>query len=135
MSKQAAVLIVFIALGISTGRVLAIVVDEWVPFTQPDGTTFTAHIVSDEVAGSMFTGDGYAFVYNDTDGYSYYAELDAQGEYPQGYVLDEQGYIRNAQGDYVASSYRVGIDDPPGYNLPTAVQERSWGTVKYLFHK
>lgn len=103
MSKQVAVLMVFIALEISTGRVHAIVVDEWVPFTQPDGTTFTAHIVSDEVAGSMFTGDGYAFVYNDTDGYSYYAELDAQGEYR-------------------ASAAKVGIDDPATYGIPKNLQ-------------
>ena len=103
MSKQAAVFMVFIALGLSTGRVHAIVVDEWVPFTQPDGTTFTAHIVSDEVSGSMFTGDGYAFVYNDTDGYSYYAELDAQG-------------------NYRASAAKVGIDDPATYGIPKNLQ-------------
>ena len=64
-------------------------------------------------------GDGdpfWAFVYDDESGWYYYAE-------------------RDAHGDYVASPYRVGIDNPPGYDPPTAVQERSWGAVKYLFHK
>ena len=64
-------------------------------------------------------GDGdpfYAFVYDDQSGWYYYAELDVQGE-------------------YVASPSKVGIDDPPGHDPPTAVQERSWGAVKHLFHK
>ena len=64
-------------------------------------------------------GDGapfYAFVYDDQSGWYYYAE-------------------RDAQGDYRASPYRVGLDLPPGYAPPTAVQERSWGAVKHLFHK
>ena len=103
MSKQAAVFMVLMALGISTGRVHAIVVDEWGPLNQPDGTTFTAHSVGDEVAGSMFTGDGYAFVYNHSDGYYYYAELDAQGEYR-------------------ASAAKVGIDDPATYGIPKNLQ-------------
>ena len=94
-----------------------------------------AHSSDDPERRTVFTDPFWAFVYDEESGWYYYAELDAQGEYPQGYVLDEQGYIRNAQGDYVASSYRVGIDDPPGYNLPTAVQERSWGAMKHLFRK
>ncbi len=58
-------------------------------------------------------GDGFPFwaFILDSDGWYYYAELDARGEYE-------------------ASPYRVGIDDPPGYDPPTAVQERSWGAVK-----
>ena len=58
----------------------------------------------------------WSFVYDDESGWYYYAEL-------------------NAQGEYVASPYRVGIDNPPGYDPPTAVQERSWGAVKHLFLK
>ena len=99
-----------------------------------------AHSPDDPDRRRVFTEPFWAFVYDEESGWYYYAELDdagldAQGEYPQGYVLDERGYIRNAQGDYVASPYRVGIDDPPGYDPPTAVQERSWGAVKHLFHK
>ena len=107
--------------------------------TQPDGTAFMAYrdqplpIGCDKVAevpadGYVISiddtplinyGDGdpfYAFFYDDQSGWYYYAVLDAQGE-------------------YVASPYRVGIDDPPGYYSPTAIQERSWGAVKHLFHK
>ena len=58
----------------------------------------------------------WAFVYDEESGWYYYAELDAQGEYR-------------------ASPYKVGIDLPLGYDPPTAVQERSWGAVKHLFHK
>ena len=58
----------------------------------------------------------YAFVYDAESGWYYYAVLDAQGE-------------------YVASPYKVGLDLPPGYAPATAVQERSWGAVKLLFHK
>lgn len=57
----------------------AIVIDQWAPFTQPDGTTFAAHISGDEFEINWVTGDGYAFVYNPDDGYLYYAELDSQG--------------------------------------------------------
>ena len=122
--------------------------------TQPDGTMFHAYsggplptktcptrTVSDEGCWPRTMGapaDGYvisiqidldiplinynggdpfwAFVYDDESGWYYYAEL-------------------NAQDEYVASPYRVGIDNPPGYDSPTAVQERSWGAVKHLFHK
>ena len=71
--------------------------------------------------GTLYV-DGYIFVYG-SDGWYYYAELDARG-------------------DYVASPYKIGIDDPPGYNpavtpgrsSPTAtvVQQRSWGAVEFL---
>ena len=106
--------------------------------TQPDGTSFKgywdqplpigfckAEVPADgyviEIGGIPLInyGDGdpfWAFVYDDESGWYYYAELDAQGE-------------------YVASPYKVGIDPPPGYDPPTAVQERSWGAVKHLFHK
>lgn len=66
----------------------------------------------------------WAFVYDDESGWYYYAEP-------------------GNRGDYVASPYKVGLDAPPGYNPavtpglsgPTAVQQRSWGAVKHLFHK
>ena len=90
-------------------------------------------------------GDGepfWAFVYDEESGWYYYADRGTQDEYPQGYVLDRQRYMRDAQGEYVASPYKVGIDDPPYYELPTdaiepptVVQERSWGAVKHRFHK
>ena len=66
----------------------------------------------------------WAFVYDDESGWYYYAKP-------------------GNRGDYVASPYKVGLDDPPGYNPAvtpgrsalTAVQQRSWGAVKHLFHK
>ena len=131
--------------------------DESFLLIQPDGTTFHAYwdlplpsrphppgtgdsrrvprdgyviaIVTDDVyASPLINYDGgdpfWAFVYDEESGWYYYAELDA---------LD----------DYVASPYKVGLDDPPGYNpavtpgrsAPTAVHQRSWGAVKHLFHK
>ena len=84
-------------------------------------------------------GDGepfWAFVYDEESGWYYYAErLDPYREYEEGYAVNQQGYILDAQGEYVASPYKVGIDLPPGYNPPTAIQESSWGAVKHLFHK
>lgn len=84
---------------------------------QPDGTIL--HYVSQY--DTMWV-DGYVVVYG-SDGWYYYAELDVRGE-------------------YVASPYKVGIDDPPYYDRPTdaiepptVVQEHSWGAVKHLFHK
>ena len=124
---------------------------------QPDGTTFHAYwylplpsrhypggggdscrvpgdgyviaIVTDDVyASPLINYDGgdpfWAYVYDEESGWYYYAETDNHG-------------------DYVASPYKVGLDDPPGYypaltpgrSAPTAVQQRSWGAVKHLFHK
>lgn len=91
-------------------------------------------------------GDGepfWAFVYDDESGWYYYAErLDPYREYEEGYAVNQQGYILDAQGEYVASPYKVGIEDPPYYDRPTdaiepptVVQEHSWGAVKHLFHK
>ena len=85
----------------------------------------------------------WAFVYDDESGWYYYAErLDPNREYEEGYA-EHRGYILNPQGEYVASPYKVGIDPPPYYDRttdaieppPTAVQQRSWGGLKNLFHK
>ena len=77
---------------VMSSSVWAIGIDEWGLRTQPDGTTFEAHVFGDEFVGHQLTADGYEFVYG-SDGWYYYAELDAQGEYR-------------------ASPYKVGIDDP-----------------------
>ena len=68
----------------------------------------------------------YAFVYDDESGWYYYADC---------VWYARNSCLRDTQGEYVASPYRVGVDLPPGYAPPTAVQERSWGAVKDLFHK
>jgi hypothetical protein len=52
-----------------------------IQWTQPDGTTFTARAWGDEFQGWMETGTGYRIVKNYTDGYYYYAILDANGEF------------------------------------------------------
>ena len=100
MRKHFAVLALLVALG---SNVKALVFDEWQVRTQPDGTTFTAHFYGDEISSSQFTSDGYAFVYRASDGYYYYAELDAQGE-------------------YVASAAKVGIDNPSSYGIQKNLQ-------------
>ena len=64
-------------------------IDQWAIRAQPDGTTFEVHLYGDK----MFV-DGYVIV-RGSGGWYYYAELDAQGEYE-------------------ASPYKVGIDDPGG---------------------
>ena len=94
---------VFTLLIVLASSVQAFVYDEWQSITQPDGTTFTAHVFGDEISGNQFTADGYAFVYNASDGYYYYAELDAQG-------------------DYRASAAKVGIDDPASFGIPVNLQ-------------
>ena len=128
---------------------------------QPDGTTFRAYSNStlpsrnrtEGGISSHVPGDGYviaiyetplinynggdpfwAFVYDEESGWYYYAEC----------LSHESGVcLQTPRGEYVASPYKVGIDDPPGYNpavtsgrsSPTVVQQRSWGAVKHLFHK
>ena len=78
----------------------------------------------------------WAFVHDEESGWYYYAEYYEEGkELDEGYSVNRQGYIVDAQGEYVASPYKVGIDDPPGYAPPTVVQASSWGTVKQLFRK
>ena len=122
--------------------------------TQPDGTTFIAlgfnPAESDLAEGYVISVDGtslinysgadpyYVFVYS-VDGWYYYAELDTQGvSVPSTYELFRMmltgNVVCSVQVRYVASSYKVGIDDPPDYGA-TAVQERSWGAMKHLLHK
>ena len=130
---------------------------------QPDGTTFHAYSGStlpsrnrpEGGTTSPVPGDGYviaigvnetplinynggdpfwAFVYDEESGWYYYADCLSH---------ESDVCLQNARGDYVASPYKVGIDDPPGYNpatapsrsSPTAVQQHSWGAVKHLFRK
>ena len=64
--------------------------------TQPDGTMI--HYSQCEF---VITVDSFIVVQG-SDGWYYYAELDARGEYE-------------------ASPYKVGIDDPPFYNLITFI--------------
>ena len=141
--------------------------------TQPDGTWFSAYwdhplprftiswwcsveltrynVNSSFYLKSKVPGDGYviavggeplinygdgdpflAFVHDEESSWYYYAERNEYGN-----------YVFDAQDEYVASPYKVGIDDPPIYDRPTghieppptAVQERSWGGVKTLFHQ
>ena len=97
-------------------------------------------------------GDPFlAFVYDKESGWYYYAlRWDPNREFDQdffdrhgGAAVTRSGYVLTPQDEYVASPYKVGIDDPPIYDRPTdhieppptAVQERSWGEVKTLFHK
>ncbi len=99
MSFYTAVLTLLVAL--SSG-VWAIGIDEWGVRVQPDGTTFEAYVLGDEFSVHKLTSDGYEFVYG-SDGYYYYAELDARGEYQ-------------------ASPYKVGIDDPASNGIPQYLQ-------------
>ena len=78
--------------------VCAIGIDVWGEYTQPDGTTFVYRAWGDEFGGNRETAEGYVFVYG-SDGWAYYAELDARG-------------------DYVASPYKVGVDDPAKIGIP-----------------
>ena len=99
MRNYLAALTLLMALASS---VWAIGINEWGLRAQPDGTTFEAHVFGDEFAGHKRTADGYEFVYG-SGGWWYYAELDARGE-------------------YVASPYRVGIDDPASNGIPRNLQ-------------
>ena len=92
-----AVLTMLVALG--SGLWASEIVDEWRLYTQPDGTTFEGHRLYD----TMFV-DGYVVVYS-SDGWYYYAELDARGEYE-------------------ASPYKVGIDDPAEIGIPKNLQRQ-----------
>ena len=98
MKRRYALLWVLSALGSNVDPVQAKTVDQVVPFTQPDGTTFAARIFGDEVEITWVTADGYAFVDSPVDDYVYYAELDSQGEYR-------------------AATARVGIDDPAAHGI------------------
>lgn len=60
---------------------------------QPNGVTFTGRIWGDEFIYWAETQDGYRFVQSG-DGWYYYATL-------------------NAQGEYTATTYKVGINTPP----------------------
>ena len=92
-------LVLLAALG---SGVWAIGIDVWGEYTQPDGTTFVYRAWGDEFGGNRETADGYAFVYG-SDGWAYYAELDARGEYE-------------------ASPYKVGVDDPAEIGIPKHLQ-------------
>ncbi len=95
--------LIAVLMVVRTYEVRAITVDEWAPFTQPDGTTFIGHVYGDEIEVNRETADGYAFVYNPADDYLYYAELDSNG-------------------DYRPSSAKVGIDDPVAHSIPKHLQ-------------
>ena len=95
--------LIAVLMVVRTYEVHAIAVDEWAPFTQPDGTTFVGHVYGDEIAVNWETADGYAFVYNPADDYLYYAELDNTG-------------------DYRPSSAKVGIDDPASNGISKNLQ-------------
>ena len=109
-----------------------------------------------EVNNKILINYGYgdpflAFVHDEESGWYYYAlRWDPNREFDQdffdrhgGTVVTRSGYVLTPQGEYIASPYKVGIDDPPIYDHPTynivpppsAIQERSWGEVKTLFHK
>ena len=103
MRSGHALLWMLIALGLSVGRVQAKTVDQVVPFTQPDGTIFSARVFGDELEINWVTADGYAFVDSPADDYLYYAELDSEGEYR-------------------ASSAKVGIDDPATHGIEKYLQ-------------
>ena len=67
-------------LVVLSSSVWATGIDVWGEVPQPDGTTFVAHAWGDEFESNRETADGYVFVYG-RDGWYYYAELDAKGEY------------------------------------------------------
>ena len=70
--------------------------------TQPDGTTFQAYLIWDVA----YEGD-YVII-RGNDGWYYYAELDAQGEYEP-------------------SPYKVGIDDPVEMGIPIDLKRQRSG--------
>ena len=126
--------------------------DESYLLIQPDGTTFHAYWDL-PLPSRQYPGGGRGSCSVPADGYVIAIGYDPLINYNGGdpfwvFVYDEEsGWYYYADpfshGDYVASPYKVGIDDPPGYNpavtpsrsSPTAVQQRSWGAVKHLFHK
>ena len=74
-------ILLLIASGLSVESAQGKTLDQWAPFTQPDGTVFGGHMFGDEIEINWVTADGYEFVYNHQDGYFYYAELNSQGGY------------------------------------------------------
>ncbi len=124
--------------------------------SQPDGTEFHAysgirlpsrpHLGGGDLCCSP--GDGYVIAIVTDDVYESPLINYNGGDPFWDFVYDEESgwyyyAVPDNRGDYLASPYKVGIDDPPGYNpavtpsrsAPTAVQQRSWGAVKHLFHK
>jgi|GEM_PF-2046857 len=67
----------------------------WIEFTQPDSTKFIGRMYGDEYEWTFITEEGYIFDYNFDDGYYYYASGVANGQ-------------------YVLTSLKVGIDKPVG---------------------
>jgi M6 family metalloprotease-like protein len=61
---------------------------------QPNGVEFVGRTYGDEFESKSVTSTGYVYVQNYSDGWAYYAVLDAEG-------------------DYTASKARVDIDTPP----------------------
>ena len=82
---------------LSSGLWAIEIIDQWGWALQPDGTELEIHHYGDK----KFV-NGYVVVYGN-GGWYYYAELDAQGEYE-------------------ASPYKVGIDDPASNGIPKYLQ-------------
>ena len=70
----------------------------FITFKQPNGVEFTGRQWGDAVEANSITDDGYAYI-QEADAYYYYVELDDAGE-------------------FAATKYRVGIDDPKERGIP-----------------
>ncbi len=73
---------------------------------QPDSVEFRGREWGDELSSNGRTEDGYAFVWNRTDGYYYYAKLDSLGE-------------------FTSSGYKVGVDNPVANGIVKGLERSS----------
>jgi len=90
---------VFLALGLF-GQVFAVPDDGHLrPFIQPDSSVFMGRGFGDEFIHRFETEDGYTFVKDYTDHWYYYAQV-------------------NAEGDLVATEWKVGKVDPEEKGIP-----------------
>src|ERR1041385_2922261 len=87
-------IVLLAALVISTNTLISAPYNTgFITWTQPNATTFTAKLWGDEFIWWMETQSGYRII-RGSDGWYYYAAI-------------------GTDGDYVPSSYKVGIDYPP----------------------
>lgn len=78
----------------------------YIEWTQPDSTTFIGRAFGDEFTMDFETLNGYKFVNDLYDGYSYYAVLDQRGEFTR-------------------SPARVGRNDPQAFGIVPGLQRSS----------
>ncbi len=76
----------------------------WLPWTQPDGTSFIGRAWGNEFAMSWETPDGYRFERDVRTGWCCYAELDEEGEPRPG-------------------RWKVGIDSPEVHGISKGLEQ------------